>query len=216
MPLAAFVAASILLLGFHGDQWLADRIYALQGHQWALQNAYVTQDLLHAGGRQASKNAWFALLLASAIAVFVPGLRQWRRPLLYLLLASLLSTAAVGLLKRWTDMDCPWDLSAFDGTRPFISLLTPRPEILGSPKCFPAAHAATGFAWIGLYFFFAAVRPSWRWAGLAIGLLLGLSFGLAQQLRGAHFLSHDIASLTLCWWVACAVELLARSERSAA
>lgn len=215
MPLAAFVAASILLLGFHGDQWLADRIYALQGHQWALQNAYVTQDLLHAGGRQASKNAWFVLLLASAIAVFVPGLRQWRRPLLYLLLASLLSTAAVGLLKRWTDMDCPWDLLRYGGDKAYHGLLMHRPSGMAHGTCFPAGHASAGYGWIALYFFFLAVRPAWRWWGLGFALGLGLVFGITQQLRGAHFLSHDLWTLMICWLTALLLyrSMLARRGR---
>jgi len=50
-----------------------------------------------------------------------------------------------------------------------------------------------------------------RFAGCAMlalpfGLLAGTVFGLAQQLRGAHFISHDVASLAVCWGVACAVE----------
>ncbi len=35
-----------------------------------------------------------------------------------------------------------------------------------------------------------------------IGLVAGLIFGISQQLRGAHFLSHDLWSLTICWLVA--------------
>ena len=42
----------------------------------------------------------------------------------------------------------------------------------------------------------------------AVGLAAGAVFGLAQQLRGAHFLSHDIASLAVCWAVACCVDRL--------
>ena len=34
-----------------------------------------------------------------------------------------------------------------------------------------------------------------------------------QQLRGAHFLSHDIASLAVCWAVACSVDRLAAWRR---
>ena len=34
-----------------------------------------------------------------------------------------------------------------------------------------------------------------------IGLGLGLLFGIGQQLRGAHFLSHDLWSLAICWTV---------------
>jgi membrane-associated PAP2 superfamily phosphatase len=35
--------------------------------------------------------------------------------------------------------------------------------------------------------------------GLAVGGLLGLSFGVAQQARGAHFASHDLPSAFLAW-----------------
>jgi membrane-associated PAP2 superfamily phosphatase len=35
--------------------------------------------------------------------------------------------------------------------------------------------------------------------GLAVGLLLGLVFGIAQQARGAHFVSHDLWSAFLAW-----------------
>ena len=30
----------------------------------------------------------------------------------------------------------------------------------------------------------------------------GLVFGSGQQLRGAHFLSHDLWSLAVCWFLA--------------
>jgi membrane-associated PAP2 superfamily phosphatase len=33
---------------------------------------------------------------------------------------------------------------------------------------------------------------------LAIVLIVGFVFGFSQQLRGAHFLSHDIYSLLVC------------------
>ena len=35
--------------------------------------------------------------------------------------------------------------------------------------------------------------------GLAAGVLLGLTFGVAQQARGAHFASHDLSSAFLAW-----------------
>jgi len=45
------------------------------------------------------------------------------------------------------------------------------------------------------------VKPSYRWLGLAIGILSGLIFGLTQQFRGAHFASHDLWSLAICWYI---------------
>ncbi len=32
-------------------------------------------------------------------------------------------------------------------------------------------------------------------------------FGFAQQMRGAHFLSHDVATLAVCWTVAVLLEV---------
>lgn len=163
MPLAVFVFLSALLMGLHWDFWLADRLYSMEGHGWTLQSGYLTQDLVHAAGRQASKNAWFFLLLLLGASLLAPSARRWRRPSAYLLFATLLSTAAVGLLKRWTNMDCPWDLLRYGGDHVYYGLFSHRPTALGHAQCFPAGHASAGYAWIALYFFFKATRPRWRW-----------------------------------------------------
>jgi membrane-associated PAP2 superfamily phosphatase len=208
MPLTIFAGLSWVLMGLHGDLWLADRLYAMEGHAWNLQTGYITQDLLHATGRQISKDLWFTLALMVGISLLVRQAKQWRRPLLYLLLATALSTAAVGLLKRWTNMDCPWDLLRYGGDKLYYGLFMHRPSILGHAKCFPAGHASAGYAWIALYFFFLSTRPRWRWWGLGFALGLGALFGVAQQLRGAHFLSHDLWTLMICWLIALTLYLL--------
>ncbi|WP_246191550.1 phosphatase PAP2 family protein [Pseudoxanthomonas gei] len=215
MPVAAWVALTAVLMGLHWDFWLADRVYAMEGHAWTLQSGYLTQDLIHAAGRQASKDAWFVLLLIAIGSALVPAGRQWFRPLTYLLVATLLSTAVVGALKRWTNMDCPWDLLRYGGHHLYYGLFTARPAALGHGQCFPAGHAGAGYAWIALYFFFAATRPRWRGWGLGLGLAVGLVFGIAQQLRGAHFLSHDLWSLMTCWLVALALYRLMLWNRPA-
>ncbi|MET0893721.1 MAG: phosphatase PAP2 family protein [Pseudoxanthomonas sp.] len=215
MPLAAFVALSTVLMGLHWDFWLADRVYAMEGHAWSLQSGYLTQDLFHVAGRQASKDAWCVVLLMAVGSLAAPSARQWSRPLAYLLLATLLSTAAVGALKHWTNMDCPWSLLRYGGNHPYYGLFASRPSLLGRGQCFPAGHAGAGYAWTSLYFFFAATRPRWRGWGLGFGLAVGLVFGIVQQLRGAHFLSHDLWALMTCWLVALALHRLMLSGRPA-
>ena len=96
-------------------------------------------------------------------------------------------------------MDCPWDLLRYGGQRPYVELLHLRPIGLTRGACFPAGHASAGYAWMALYFFFLMARPQWRWWGLAAGAGAGLLFGLSQQLRGAHFLSHDLWTAMICW-----------------
>jgi len=106
----------------------------------------------------------------------------------------------VSLLKASSDLDCPWDLARYGGARAYHGLLY---AYAGpSAHCFPAGHASAGYAWLALFFFFAATRPAWRWRGLAAGAGLGLVFGIDQQLRGAHFLSHDLFTAMICWAVA--------------
>ncbi len=202
LPLLAFIALSVLLMALHGDQWLADRIYGWEGQRWSLRNDYVIQALLHDDAQAASRIAWFGVVMLWASAWLVPAMQPLRRPLLYLMLSILLSTAIVAGLKRWTHMDCPWDLMAYGGHKAYFGLFSARPAALSASGCFPAGHASAGYAWVALYFFLRRVKPALRWWGLAAGLALGLVFGLAQQLRGAHFMSHDLWTLMVCWVVA--------------
>jgi len=206
----ASIACLLLIwaLAHAGDSAWARRLYALQGGQWALRQSFLLEGVLHSGGRWASALAWASLLVGTIWHWRRVDARYWTRPAVGLLVAVLISTVLVSWLKSVTHVDCPWDLIEFGGTRPYVPLFAARPAELGTPSCFPAGHASGGYAWVALYFFFAQVRPGWRWLGLAAGLFVGLVFGFAQQLRGAHFLSHDVATLTVCWTVACTVEAL--------
>lgn len=199
----------LLLLAWWGarriDLHWAGWLFQWEGGAWALKRSVLLEGVLHRGGRLLSQVAWTCVLVAT-LWRWRSSSAPWTRPAARLLLAVFASVACVAALKTLTHMDCPWDLAGLGGQRPFIDLFEARPAALGPASCFPAAHAAGGFAWVALYFFFAQVAPRWRHAGLGIGLLAGMVFGLAQQLRGAHFLSHDIASLAVCWGVACAVE----------
>ena len=174
-------------------------MYALQGGAWHYRDAWWTSQLLHTGGKWLSVGAGLGVAAAGLLAWCRPGLAHWRRPLAYLLLSVALSTALVSLIKSVSAVDCPWDLSRYGGQQPWLDLLQAWRVRGPSSGCFPAGHASAGYAWIALYFLAAARAPRWRWPALLLALALGGAFGLAQQLRGAHFASHDLASLTLCW-----------------
>ncbi len=199
LPAAALSMLAFVLLGLQGDQWIADRLYALQGHAWTLQSGFITQTLLHATARSASKVAWFGVLLLLMVSWRQRSLQGLRRPLVYLLMSTLLPVAIVGAMKRWTHVDCPWDLLRYGGDRTYRGVLEPASTGATAGACFPAGHASAGYAWVALYFFFRHCCPHRRWQGLGVGLVLGLVFGLTQQVRGAHFASHDLFALAVCW-----------------
>jgi len=200
---ALLLAASVLLMQ-GGDVWLADVMYRWQGNQWAIQDAWWLEDVLHRGGRRLSQGAGVVVLLALMLACCRARWKRWRKPLLYLLLAAGLSSGLVSLLKHATQMDCPWDLYRYGGTRPLVGLFESRPASLGRAACFPSGHASAGYAWVALYFFALILRPGIRHYALGLALTAGIIFGFAQQLRGAHFLSHDLATLA----ISCAVAAL--------
>lgn len=202
LPLAAFVAANFVLLQLGGDRWIAGHLYLWEGGRWALKDSVVTSTLIHQGGKQASVLAWLGVVACTLVAWRRPAWRAWRKPLLYLALAVLLSTSLVAWMKSWTHVDCPWDLVGFGGTRGYHDLLAALPAHAPRGHCFPAGHASAGYAWLALFFFLGSTRPRLRWQGFAVGLGAGLVFGISQQLRGAHFASHDVWTLMICWVVA--------------
>lgn len=208
LPLAVGLPLFVLLMGFGGDQWLADHLFRWEGGHWALQDAWLTRAVVHKGGK------W--LSTAAALVAMLLCFHHWRRgrdrtlrwALLYVVVAMALGTGVISLLKAVVPMDCPWDLLRYGGHQPFIGLFNSRPHDMGTPACFPAGHASAGYAWVCLYFFALLWRPAWRWAGLGIGLGSGLVFGISQQLRGAHFLSHDVATALICWLLSLGLFLL--------
>ncbi|HDS0924903.1 TPA: phosphatase PAP2 family protein [Stenotrophomonas maltophilia] len=209
-PLLVVLATSAVLMVGGGDQWLADQLYRMEGHHWLLQNAWATSQLIHKGGKWLSAAATLLAIVLCFHAWRHERAAAWRWPLLYLVLAVALGTGVVSLLKSLTNMDCPWDLARYGGLRDYVGLFAPRPHGMPRGVCFPAGHSSAGFAWVSLYFFALLVRPAWRWRGLAVGLVAGGVFGAAQQLRGAHFLSHDLWTLATCWTVSLLLFLLVR------
>ncbi|MDP5036068.1 MAG: phosphatase PAP2 family protein [Alishewanella sp.] len=182
-----------------GDVWFAHFLYSLEGQQWLLRDHWLTQTVLHEGARSLN----YILVLAVLLTTLYYGLQATRYPTkarAYAALSLSLATSffIVAYLKTITNVACPWDLLAFGGSEPYIHYLQIKPSFLPYHRCFPAGHASVGFAWVALYFFFEKTAPTWRYSGLALGLVAGSVLGMAQQLRGAHFLSHDLTTLLLC------------------
>lgn len=198
VPAALFALVSVALALTEWNAAIA-RAWAFDGaHGWIGRGAWWAEDLLHDGGRNLVRAIAALCLLSAVLARRGSGLR---RTAFYLFGAIAASTLLVGTLKQVTNVDCPWDLAGFGGSRPYLHLFADRPDCLPHAACFPGAHSASGFALIAFYFAFRdRNRRAARW-GAALGLATGIAFSIAQEARGAHFLSHDLTSAFLAWCV---------------
>ncbi len=208
LPLAVLIL-TLLVVAWSGlDLHLADLIYRLSGNQWSLRSAWITNDLIHEAGRSLVSLAALAILGLWLGSYLVPGLRSGREGWQFVLAASLLAALAINLLKRVTHMDCPWDLLRYGGEEPYFSLFTRLPPGKDPGSCFPAGHASAGWSWLALYYWALEYRSNLRKYLLALVLTVGFVFGFSQQLRGAHFISHDLWTLLICWTQTTGVYLL--------
>lgn len=212
LPLAAAVTALALLEQTSADLWLADRWFALEGSAWAWRDHWLTYDVIHHHGKQMVIALGLLLLALIALSFRLAGLRQWRLPLTYLLAAMALLPAVIAWFKRISPVPCPWDLARYGGDAGYLRTFEHSFGFTDAGHCFPAGHASGGFALLALYFaaYLYARRPA---LFLLPGLLVGSVFALGQQARGAHFLSHDLWTLSWCWFGALGLFLLFRPGR---
>lgn len=195
-----FVLVFSILEFFRLDLDLADFFYDASVERWPWRDHWLTKTVLHDWGQIVDMGLGALALSVLLLSRFIKPLRPYSKMLLFLFIASVTGPALIAVLKNSTHIYCPWDLSLFGGDKPYVRLFdfASYPAAIG--HCFPAAHAGGGYALLSLYFFLLLIKPEYRFAGLFSGLFLGLVFGITQQMRGAHFLSHDVFSLAICWF----------------
>lgn len=213
MPTLWFLFITTALSITHGDLWLGDLLFRLEGNAWALEDSWVTNQLVHDQGRNLVGLVLVALLAAIALSYLRPTLSPYRKGLYHVLCSALITVAIVNVMKETTGVDCPWDLSRYGGEQAYVSLFGQIPEGQEAGRCFPAGHASGAFCWFGLFFLARLYRPQWRFPILAGVIVVGLVFGIAQQLRGAHFISHDVWTVYISWMSAALCYYLLRLDQ---
>lgn len=203
LPTCVFVLGNVLLIYAQGDLLLGDLLFDLQGGAWRMRGAWLTNTLIHDQGRKLVAVALLALLLAIALSHLNQAVRPYRQGLYYVLVSALITVGIVNLIKHYSALDCPWDLARYGGEKAYMGLFDPRPAGHSPGGCFPAGHASGAYCWLGLFFLARHFKPQWRFRALGGVLVVGVLFGVAQQLRGAHFISHDLWTLYISWMSAC-------------
>lgn len=207
-PLLVFIGVSFALELAGIDLGVADWIYHWSGDTWSLQDSWVTRELIHDGGRTLIGVMIVVVILLYGGTWLFPALRTSRRGLSYLVVSTLTAALVINVLKQITHVYCPWDLQRYGGQFAYTGMFDFDSWSTRQGACFPAGHASAGFAWFGLYYLAREYRSGWQWPIFGCVMLLGLVFGTGQQLRGAHFISHDWWTAGLCWFIATGFYLL--------
>jgi len=203
LPALAFLVLLVAFQELPIDSYVARHwAYDATVNRWMGHGRWWADDLLHTDGRDAILLVIAGLLITIGASTFSPRLRRARGTALYLLVTIALAWGLVGLLKHVTNVPCPWSVLGFGGERPHVGLFSPRPAGFATAACFPGAHSASGFALFAFYFAFRDHRPRRARMLLALAASVGVLFAFGQEARGAHFLSHDVCSAFLAWFVA--------------
>lgn len=203
LPLPFIIIAS-WLLDYQGfDLTITDMIYSDQDNQWQLKKHWFFEDVIHKGGRKLAALMLVTCLLALILSYYHSSLHRYRRGLIYLNSTVIISLLVIALLKATTHIACPWDFQRYGGDQIFMPIYKSLFRGSGG-NCFPAGHSSAGYSWIAVYFFCRYYGSRWQWPTLCAAIVMGMSFGVSQQIRGAHFLSHDLWTLNLCWYISLA------------
>lgn len=201
------ISISLLISAYNLDQTLADYFYRLQGGAWSWKNSWLAENFFHKGGRNLSLLLAFICLLLLVATYIETSQQHHRRHLLYLLFAVAGGSLLISIAKASLSISCPWEFARYGGSLEYHPVAE-QIFLRNGAGCFPAGQASAGYAWIALYFLGGSYNSPWRWPGLVGALLAGLVLGGAQQIRGAHFISHDIWTLAICWFFSLALYLL--------
>lgn len=174
--------------------------FALRHHPWLEQYA-------HDGVRRV---LLLILLLGLTLLALGRGpVGGWTRDeRLAVALGTLSALLVVNVIKRASQTSCPWDLAEFGGPAQYVSHWVLGLADGGGAHCFPGGHASSALAFVGVALPWLSGRRGSARAGswLLLALLLGgAALGAVQTLRGAHYPSHTLWTMVICYAVNAAV-----------
>ncbi len=202
LPVGLYVFLTALIYVFNWDYKLSHYLFSWQGDAWNLKKNFFTETIIHRYGKYTSIVIYLALVLLYGLSFYkktAARLMPYKKGLLYLVVSTLTATLSISILKSMTQIDCPWSIVGLGGDevyQPWLNLLFIPHD---GAKCFPSGHASAAYAFFSVYFFAYYYFPRQAVKVLLLVLVTGLVFGFAQQLRGAHFISHDITTAFICW-----------------
>lgn len=197
--LAIFMGFVVLMLvsSITGLDLFIAKLFYNNESKWFYRNQFVFENIFHKGGIWLTVAIFLWLFYKVLNAAFNKNNTKDFDYYFLVFVSSFLSIALIAFLKNHTTLPCPWDLQVFGGARLDVSVFSLFSLGLPSGHCFPAGHASGGYCFLSLYFIHFRLFRVRDYKKLSFGLFFGVLFGLTQQMRGAHFLSHDLATIAV-------------------
>ena len=202
LPAALLFILTVLLELTNFDVQLANLFFDFDKRLWPDGESWWANQLLHKAGRDFIALIAIFSLLGFILSWISNYLRPYRRACGYAVLSIVLTTGLVFLGKKYSNVDCPWDLAMYNGNRPYVHIFSDKPDNIDIGRCFPGGHSSGAFSLLFLYFLFRNKNRRLAIAGFSFAVLLGGLYSYGQWVRGAHFISHDIWSAFIAWFVA--------------
>jgi membrane-associated PAP2 superfamily phosphatase len=206
LPSVILSCALFLLIEFTGiDLWVQDHFYDFEAHTWLVDADSPVPKLIFYTGPKALIWIFGILLIAAALfhgtfCARFPRLAFARRDMWIVIATLATAPALVALGKATTNTFTPAQIRHYGGDQPYVKVIErysqdDKPNKRG--RGFPAGHASGGFALLSLAGLATTRRG--QTIGIAIGLAVGSTMGIYQMLKGAHYFSHTLVTVGICW-----------------
>jgi membrane-associated PAP2 superfamily phosphatase len=202
LPLLLAVPSLVLLQHYGWDVVISRWFYDAATGSFPLSNDWWLRRVLHDDAKSvAFVFLWTVFLAAVATHLYRPAF-PYRRTLWQLFAAILISAQTISSIKHFSYPACPHELVLFGGHRAFVGIFDAIPAGYFPGHCWPGGHGSTAFSLFALYFAARdANRPRLAHGLLAFVLLFGLVLSVTQVARGMHFVSHQVWTALICWYV---------------
>ncbi len=175
---ALFLATIAVLAFWQLDLAIASRwAFDAATGQFRAHGSFWANEVLHKGGRDfvivLAVAALCCALLGRLSPVRYPTLHRQAGTIIGAVVGMGLTVLLVGVFKRYSHMDCPWDLVAYGGKDPYVSLFAKRPTGLPSGGLLSRGACGNGvcavLALLRVPRDASALRSFRAWSGVAAG-----------------------------------------------
>lgn len=203
------LAAALVWLGrsTNVDLVLADAVFDFSANEFPWRSHWFFENVMHHAMRALMIGTGLvpvAALLADRLGGRALFDDKARKRLIVVVASAALVPLAISTMKGFSIHHCPWNLSRYGGYAPFLRIFDGLPAGGSAGHCFPAGHASSALWMASFAVYWLPEKPAKAIAVFLAGLIPGFTLGLAQQVRGAHFLTHTLWSM----WIAALIVVL--------